>query len=80
MPIFGWALFLITMKRILFCLLAIGLFSCDKKSVEPAQDTDIDAVIADAMDSIYDNTPYARTILTDAMRDATDSLDYYRAL
>lgn len=68
------------MKRILFCLLAIGLFSCDKKSVEPAQDTDMDAVIADAMDSIYDNTSYARTILTDAMRDATDSLDYYRAL
>lgn len=67
------------MKRIFYFLIVIMLLSCRK---EPAQiEMKIDAIVAEAFDSlVYGNTDYARRLLEEAMKEVSDSLDFYKAL
>jgi hypothetical protein len=54
------------------------ILSCRK---EPAQvEMKMDDVIAEAVDSLYSNLDYSRHLLRKAMKEASDSLEFYNAL
>ncbi len=43
-------------------------------------DVTMESIITEAMDSLYCNNAYSRSLLRDAMNNTNDSLDYYKAL
>jgi tetratricopeptide (TPR) repeat protein len=54
------------------------MLTCSK---EPAKmDVTMESIITEAMDSLYCNNAYSRSLLRDAMNNTNDSLDYYKAL
>lgn len=76
--LFGIIVFRIKMRRIFYFLIVILALACRKEPAPVAGN--MDTVIAEAFDSLYSNTAYSRRLLQEAMREASDSLGFYRAL
>ncbi len=68
------------MKRIIYLLIIISVIACGKKSEKIGRKTQMDSVIAKAMDSLYNNPGFSRSMLRQAMKTTPDSLDFYKAL
>lgn len=70
------------MERIVYIFIVFAVLSC-KEKVAPVignGDEKMGAIISEAVDSLYSNLPHSRRLLRKAMKEATDSMDYYKAL
>lgn len=70
-----------TGKIVLF-LIVIAVLSCKERDapVIGKEDAKTDAILSEAVDSLYSNLPHARRLLQKAMEEAPDSIGFYEAL
>lgn len=69
-------------RIIILFFIIIAVLSCKERTarVDGKEDAKTDAVISEAVDSLYSNLPHSRRLLQKVMKEAPDSMDYYKAL